>query len=514
MSTPQVITSDDAQYKQAREAQKIFGDAIKFCMDGKKDKLAELTDGYLSANPHVSAQEMFSSFQSEGRTLLHIAATSGHAPILEYILSKCSAPRELVNLADDKGFTPLINATISESDAMIDILIGLGADVNASNKDGATAVHFAAGDGSVTRLNRLKSSGASLALASKAGTPLHWAAGKGRSEAIKYLVQQGVDINAVDGSGVSAVLMAAVSSSDEGVKCLVEAGADVGLVVAGNITLLHICSENGLIEAVKAIINTPIGKKCCSIETSEGNTPLNLAAMANNEEIVKVLIPVTPKKSAGETASVTSGEEAPISYYTMADLNIALEDGKERMRQWEIRAKAAEEESKRKKEASSSQSTEANNANKKVSTRELEPTNPPATPEAFNESEILKKRGNELYLAKDYVQAIEAYTGAIRLCGNSAPLWANRSMCYLQLGDAPNALLDAEVCRNLDPKWPKGCYRLAAARLELGLYEDAALAAFEGCKLDESNKELKKLLQLAVAKGKEAHQKSLNNSSK
>ena len=33
-----------------------------------------------------------------------------------------------------------------------------------------------------------------------------------------------------------------------------------------------------------------------------------------------------------------------------------------------------------------------------------------------------------------------------------------------------------QVCRRLVPTWTKGCYRLAAARLALKQYEDAALA--------------------------------------
>ena len=68
-----------------------------------------------------------------------------------------------------------------------------------------------------------------------------------------------------------------------------------------------------------------------------------------------------------------------------------------------------------------------------------------------------------------------------------------------------HALYDAEVCRKLDSTWSKGCFRLAAARMALGLYEDAAVAAFEGCKLDEKNEELKCLLREAVAKGQEEH---------
>lgn len=37
----------------------------------------------------------------------------------------------------------------------------------------------------------------------------------------------------------------------------------------------------------------------------------------------------------------------------------------------------------------------------------------------------------------------------------------------------------AQVCRRLKPDWPKACYRMAVARLALGRFEDAALAAWE-----------------------------------
>jgi ankyrin repeat protein len=52
------------------------------------------------------------------------------------------------------------------------------------------------------------------------GTPLHWAAGKGRSEAIKFLVEKGSKIDLVSSQGLTAVLMAAVSSSLSALHCL------------------------------------------------------------------------------------------------------------------------------------------------------------------------------------------------------------------------------------------------------------------------------------------------------
>ena len=59
------------------------------------------------------------------------------------------------------------------------------------------------------------------------------------------------------------------------------------------------------------------------------------------------------------------------------------------------------------------------------------------------------------------------------------------------------------------PGWPKACFRLAKARLALKMFEEAAVAAFEGCKLDDSNVDLKNLLRECVALGKEDHQRKL-----
>jgi len=76
------------------------------------------------------------------------------------------------------------------------------------------------------------------------------------------------------------------------------------------------------------------------------------------------------------------------------------------------------------------------------------------------------------------------------------------------------ALSDAEMCRYLKPDWPRAFYRVAAARLALCRFEDAAVTAFEGLKLDQDSHELKTLLQTAVRRGQEEHQrKGVSNQS-
>ena len=129
---------------------------------------------------------------------------------------------------------------------------------------------------------------------------------------------------------------------------------------------------------------------------------------------------------------------------------------------------------------------------------------------AANEDDIVlatqyKDKGNAHYKNKEFKEAIEQYTLAIQLQGDNATLWSNRSASYLSVRDPHNAILDAEICRSLRPDWIKGCFRLAQSRMALGQYEDAALAAFEGLKIDNLNKDLRKLTTDAVAKGKELH---------
>ena len=184
------MSTDASNYAEAKTAQTWFREAIDVCMKGQVDALQSHVEKYLHSNPKISAQDLLTDFKSEGKTLIHVAASSGHHSVLDYLVSKSSKPAELVNIADERGFTPIINATVSESDAAMLLLLQLGANVNARNNDGAAAIHFAAGDGSVSRLKLLCDAGADISVMSQAGNALHWAAGKGRGEAIRFLVNQ------------------------------------------------------------------------------------------------------------------------------------------------------------------------------------------------------------------------------------------------------------------------------------------------------------------------------------
>lgn len=166
------ITTNDRNYAEAKIAQNFFRDAVDFSLKGNVTELRTLVTEYLAKNTRVTSEDLLVDFKSEGKTLLHVAASGGHAAVVDYLitlLKSSKVKKTLINAADDRGFTPLINATVSESDVIMSTLLQNGAEVNSVNKDGAGAIHFAAGDGSIQRLTILTNVGAAIQGMSQSG---------------------------------------------------------------------------------------------------------------------------------------------------------------------------------------------------------------------------------------------------------------------------------------------------------------------------------------------------------
>jgi tetratricopeptide (TPR) repeat protein len=100
--------------------------------------------------------------------------------------------------------------------------------------------------------------------------------------------------------------------------------------------------------------------------------------------------------------------------------------------------------------------------------------------------------GNEAFAAKDYRQAIQHYSDAIRLDGTNHVFYSNRSACYCGLNQWSKAAADAKECIRLDPTFVKGYYRLVTAQIELQDYNAAAATIRQGLSVDDSNPQLLK----------------------
>jgi stress-induced-phosphoprotein 1 len=114
-----------------------------------------------------------------------------------------------------------------------------------------------------------------------------------------------------------------------------------------------------------------------------------------------------------------------------------------------------------------------------------------------------KDQGNKFLQAKQYDEAIRAYTEAINLDPNDHIFFSNRSAAYLSKGDAASALSDGERCIKLSPQWAKGYSRKGAALHALKRYDDAIAVYQDGLAIAPSDEGLKNALQ-EVQKAKES----------
>jgi stress-induced-phosphoprotein 1 len=106
-----------------------------------------------------------------------------------------------------------------------------------------------------------------------------------------------------------------------------------------------------------------------------------------------------------------------------------------------------------------------------------------------------KAAGNAALKDGNTSLAIENYTKAINADGANHVYYSNRSAAYLKMGDAHNALEDAQSCIALNPAFAKGFSRKGAALHALKRLNDATAAYEEGLAKFPADAGLKKGLE-------------------
>jgi len=126
--------------------------------------------------------------------------------------------------------SPVADAARSGDLDEVRSLLRGGADVNAAQGDGMSALHWAAERGDMALMEVLLYAGAELEASTRIGhyRPLHIAARNGNLEVVIRLIEAGADINSVtDPSGSTPLHLAALSGNGSVVRELVNAGADI-----------------------------------------------------------------------------------------------------------------------------------------------------------------------------------------------------------------------------------------------------------------------------------------------
>lgn len=127
---------------------------------------------------------------------------------------------------------PVADAAMQGDLERVETLIQEGADLDAAQGDGMTALHWAAEQGHAEMARTLVEAGAGLSLTTRLGdyTPLQVAARGGHAEILEILLEAGADPNAETSTGGSTALhFAAATAHDEAVATLVAYGANVNV---------------------------------------------------------------------------------------------------------------------------------------------------------------------------------------------------------------------------------------------------------------------------------------------
>ena len=176
---------------------------------------------FLASNPNLNVEDNFP---------LHYASTLGSPEIIEILIDRGID----VNIRNDFNTTPLHRASESWSLKSIKLLLSKGADINCRDNSGGSVIHYAAQffnfydlevskddpnyDDIISESKERIGDPETIPFLINKGfsindrdnnnnTPLHYAAEGGSLEAVKILVKNGADINAVNNDGLKPIDM-------------------------------------------------------------------------------------------------------------------------------------------------------------------------------------------------------------------------------------------------------------------------------------------------------------------
>ena len=133
-------------------------------------------------------------------------------------------------------------------------LLASGADPNAKDGEGWTALMLVTVKGHLDVARELLTAGADLHAENRKGwTALRFAVSMDDAEALRLLLGAGADVNGLDAEGDTALMQAAREKSVESLKLLLSHGADVNVRNRSGETALKVATSHGYHEIIRAL---------------------------------------------------------------------------------------------------------------------------------------------------------------------------------------------------------------------------------------------------------------------
>lgn len=183
---------------------------------------------------------------------------------------------------------PLADAAESHDTKRVLTLLAQNADVNGTQVDGMTALHWAVQHDDVTMVEELIAAKAKVDVENRYGvTPLSLACTNGNATIVDALLAAGADPNDKLPGGETVLMTAARTGKVEPVKALIAAGADVNAKERKSQTAIMWAAADGQADVVRLLIDA---KADFATPLKSGFTPLFFAVREGRSEVVKILL--------------------------------------------------------------------------------------------------------------------------------------------------------------------------------------------------------------------------------
>ncbi|KAK3247941.1 hypothetical protein CYMTET_42571 [Cymbomonas tetramitiformis] len=279
--------------------------------------LVEVTRELLEKGAVVDAED------AEGRTALTVALAFGQETATRALLEagagvSAGTGQRPVHAAAEKGMVEMVRE-----------LVDKGAEVDAEDAEGRTALTVALAFGQEAAARALLEAGAGV----NAGTgrrPLHVAAEKGKVEMLIELAGKGAEVDAEDREGRTALMVALAFGQEGAARALLEAGAGVNAGTGQR--PLHAAAKKGMEEMVRELV----GKGAeVDAEDGEGRTALTVALAFGQEGAARALLEAGAGVNAGTGqwplhAAAKKGMEEMVRVLAVKGAEVDAEDGEGR----------------------------------------------------------------------------------------------------------------------------------------------------------------------------------------
>ena len=215
--------------------------------------------------------------------------------------------------------SPLADAIERQDKAAFRTLLEKQTDVNATQVDGMTALHWAAHHDDLQAARELLKAGAKPSAQNRYGvTPLYSACQNGNGIVVGLLLEAGADANATFNEGETVLMIAARTGKPDAVRALLAKGAKVSEVGPRKQTALMWAAAEGNLEVVKLLIDAGANLRA---KLDSGFTPLLFAIRNGKHEVVHAFLKAGV--DVNETAEPKTGRLPKGS----TPLTLAIENG-------------------------------------------------------------------------------------------------------------------------------------------------------------------------------------------